>query len=46
MTTYMKMHTNMPKEGKEAIIQGLLRYCELDTLVMVMIFEVWREWIG
>lgn len=47
MTAYMKMQfTNMPKEEKDAIIQGLLRYCELDTLAMVMIFEAWREWIG
>jgi hypothetical protein len=37
---------NMPKEEKDAIIQRLLRYCEMDTLVMVMIFEAWREWIG
>jgi len=47
MTAYMKMQfTNMPKEEKDALIQGLLRYCELDTLAMVMIFEAWREWIG
>ena len=47
MTAYMKMQfTNMTKEEKDAIIQGLLRYCELDTLAMVMIFEAWREWIG
>jgi len=47
MTAYMKMQfANMPKEEKEALIQGLLRYCELDTLAMVMIFEAWREWIG
>jgi len=24
---------------------GLLRYCELDTLAMVMIYEAWREWL-
>ncbi len=23
---------------------ALLRYCELDTLAMVMIYEAWREW--
>ncbi len=40
MTAYMKMQlTNIPKEEKEAIIQGLLRYCELDTLAMIMFFE-------
>ena len=42
MTIYMKMQfPNMPKEEKDAIIQGLLRYCQLDTLAMVMIFEAW-----
>jgi hypothetical protein len=46
MTAYMKMQfTNMPEVEKEALIQGLLRYCELDTLAMVMIFEAWREWV-
>jgi hypothetical protein len=46
MTAYMKMQfTNMIKEEREALIQGLLRYCELDTLAMVMIFEAWREWL-
>jgi hypothetical protein len=24
---------------------ALLKYCELDTLAMVMIFEAWREWL-
>ncbi|WP_297099327.1 DUF2779 domain-containing protein [uncultured Draconibacterium sp.] len=46
MTAYMKMQfSNMTKEEREALIHGLLRYCELDTLAMVMIFEAWREWI-
>lgn len=45
MTAYSKMQfTNMSKSEREALIQGLLRYCELDTLAMVMIFEAWREW--
>jgi hypothetical protein len=25
--------------------KSLLKYCELDTLAMVMIYEAWREWI-
>ncbi len=46
MTAYMKMQfTNMSSEERISLIQGLLRYCELDTLAMVMIFEAWREWI-
>jgi hypothetical protein len=24
---------------------ALLKYCELDTLAMVMIYEAWREWV-
>ncbi len=24
---------------------GLKKYCELDTMAMVMIYEAWREWI-
>jgi hypothetical protein len=29
---------------RRAIKLGLLRYCEVDTLAMVMIAETWREW--
>lgn len=29
---------------RQAIKLGLLRYCEVDTLAMVMIAEAWREW--
>jgi hypothetical protein len=29
---------------RQHIEVALLRYCELDTLAMVMIFEAWREW--
>jgi hypothetical protein len=32
-----------PKE-RRAIEAALLRYCELDTLAMVMIYEAWRDW--
>ncbi len=28
---------------RESIIKGLLRYCELDTLAMVMIWEYWKH---
>jgi hypothetical protein len=34
----------MEKAEREAIHIALLKYCELDTLAMVMIFEAWREW--
>ena len=29
---------------REATKKALLRYCELDTLAMVMIFEAWNDW--
>ncbi len=31
------------QEERKAISNGLLRYCELDTLAMVMIYEYFRE---
>lgn len=33
----------MSKKEKQASRQSLLRYCELDTLAMVMIFEHWKQ---
>ena len=32
---------NLPDEAREQIVNGLLRYCELDTLAMVMLYEYW-----
>jgi hypothetical protein len=29
---------------REAIQRSLLRYCELDTLAMVMAVQAWRDW--
>jgi len=34
---------DVPEIEREAIRKGLLRYCELDTLAMVMIYEYLRE---
>jgi hypothetical protein len=34
---------DVSKEEREAINQGLLRYCELDTLAMVMIYEYFKD---
>lgn len=31
--------------NRSAIEAALLRYCELDTLAMVMVVEAWREWL-
>ncbi len=36
----------MPDEERAALNAGLLRYCELDTLAMVMIVEAWREMVN
>lgn len=43
MTAYARMqYTRMSDDERQAIIQGLYNYCELDTLAMVMLFEEWR----
>ena len=45
LTAYAKLQfTEMSDYEREALTQGLLKYCELDTLAMVMIYEAWREW--
>jgi len=44
MTAYAKMQfTQISDLERERIIQGLLKYCELDTLAMVMIWEHWKN---
>ena len=46
LTAYAKLQfEEMSDAERQAIIQGLLKYCELDTLAMVMIYEGWREMI-
>lgn len=35
---------DLDPDVRAAIKEALLRYCELDTLAMVMIVEAWREW--
>ena len=43
MTAYAKMQfTEMSDLEKERIEEGLYRYCELDTLAMVMIMQYWQ----
>jgi hypothetical protein len=34
---------NLDLQSREQIKSALLRYCELDTLAMVMILEAWKE---
>jgi hypothetical protein len=44
MTAYARMQfTEMSKAESEAVTKALLKYCELDTLAMVMIFEYWKH---
>jgi hypothetical protein len=44
MTAYAHMQfTEMKDLERDRLSQALLKYCELDTLAMVMIYECWRE---
>lgn len=44
LTAYGKLQfEEIPDDEVKAIREGLLRYCELDTLAMVMIYECFRE---
>ena len=41
---YAKMQfAEMTEKERDAITQALLRYCELDTLAMVMLWEAWTN---
>lgn len=44
LTAYAKLqYEDMEDAEREEIKRGLLKYCELDTLAMVMIYEHFRE---
>ena len=44
MTAYAKMQfTEMLEEERAELRSALLKYCELDTLAMLMIYEYWAE---
>lgn len=44
MTAYAKMQfTEMSDEERDFVSKGLLRYCELDTFAMVVIYEFWKN---
>ena len=46
MVAYAKSQFTQMKPGEvEALRTGLLRYCELDTLAMVMLWEEWRTYL-
>lgn len=43
LTAYAKLqYVDMTQKEREEITNGLLKYCELDTLAMVMIYEHFR----
>ena len=44
LTAYARLqYENMSDFEKQEIKQALLKYCELDTLAMVMIYEGWLD---
>lgn len=46
MTAFARMQfTEMRSEEREAVTKALLKYCELDTFAMVLLYEFWREMI-
>lgn len=47
MTAYARMQFGqMTEEECERVAKALLKYCELDTFAMVMLFEYWAEITG
>lgn len=46
MTAYARLQfEDLRAEQRRAIEAALLRYCELDTLAMVMAVQAWRAWV-
>jgi hypothetical protein len=46
-TAYARLQfEELGSESRRKICDALLRYCELDTLAMVMIVEAWREFVS
>lgn len=44
-TAYARLQfEDLDKQTRERICSALLRYCELDTLAMVMVVQAWRDW--
>ncbi|MCF8059964.1 MAG: DUF2779 domain-containing protein [Bacteriovoracaceae bacterium] len=47
LTAYGRMQfSEMNEIERKELSSALLRYCELDTMAMVMIFEAWQEWVS
>ncbi len=46
MTAYSYLqYVDMTEIERQALRTGLLRYCELDTMAMVMIYQAWMDWL-
>ena len=46
LTAYGRMQfSEMSEIERKELSSALLRYCELDTMAMVMIFEAWCTWL-
>jgi hypothetical protein len=46
MTAFARLQfEEMTEYEREAIKSGLKKYCELDTMAMVMIYEAWMDWL-
>ena len=46
MTAYAKLQfEEISSNERDKLKNNLLRYCELDTLAMVMIYEAWKDWL-
>ena len=46
LTAYGRMQfSEMSPEERKALTSALLRYCELDTMARVMIYEAWQAMI-
>lgn len=46
MTAYARLQfAEVHPEVRAQIEKGLLKYCELDTLAMVMIYEAWKDMV-
>lgn len=44
MTAYCKLQfEDIPNDARTNIESALRKYCELDTLAMVMIYEAWKS---
>ena len=47
MTAYAMMQfTQMSVEERSALATALLRYCELDTFAMVLLYQYWADLLG